>query len=98
LRTRRADRDGLRFDDGTLFLPGALDEHVIVDGKPLSASVRCERSCAIERGDWRIRVTSASTMTSDAGAFHVTNLLEAYEDDARVFVKSWVFSVPRDLV
>jgi hypothetical protein len=52
----------------------------------------------IERGDWRTRVTSASTMTSDARSFHVTNLLEAYEDDTRVFAKSWVFSVPRDLV
>jgi hypothetical protein len=97
-RTRRTDRDGVRFDDGALFWPGAFDEHVIVDGKPLSASVRCERSCVIERGDWRTRVTSASTMTSDAASFHVTNLLEAYEDETRVFAKSWVFSVPRDLV
>jgi hypothetical protein len=88
----------MRFDDGVVFLPGAFDEYVIVDGKPLTASVRCERSCVIERGDWRTRVTSASTMTSDARSFHVTNLLEAYEDDTRVFAKSWVFSVPRDLV
>jgi uncharacterized protein len=97
-RTRRADRDGMRFDDGVVFLPSAFDEHVIVDGKPLSASVRCERSCVIERGDWRTRVTSVSTMTSDASSFHVTNLLEAYEDETRVFAKSWVSSVPRDLV
>jgi hypothetical protein len=37
-------------------------------------------------------------MTSDASSFHVTNLLEAYEDETRVFAKSWVSSVPRDLV
>ncbi len=97
-RTRRMDRDGARFEDGLLLLPTALDEHVIVDGKPLSARVRCERSFVIERGDWRTRVESTSTLTSDASSFHVTNVLEAYEDGVRVFVKNWLFSVPRDLV
>jgi hypothetical protein len=88
----------VRFEDGLAFLPSAFDEHVIVDGKPLSARVRCERSFVVERGDWRTRVESTSTMTSDAHSFHVTNVLEAYEDDVRVFVKNWRFSVPRDLV
>jgi len=52
----------------------------------------------IERGDWRTRVETRSTMSSDARSFHVTNVLEAYEDDVRLFVKNWLFSVPRDLV
>jgi len=97
-RTRRMDRDGVRFDDGLVFQPSAFDEHVIVDGKPLSARVQCERSFVIERGDWRTRVETRSTMSSDARSFHVTNVLEAYEDDVRLFVKNWLFSVPRDLV
>ena len=97
-RTRRMDRDGVRFDDGLVFQPSAFDEHVIVDGKPLSARVQCERSFVIERGDWRTRVETTSTMSSDARSFHVTNVLEAYEDDVRLFVKNWLFSVPRDLV
>ena len=37
-------------------------------------------------------------MTGDSEVFRVTNALEAYEGNTRVFAKSWQFSVPRDLV
>ena len=37
-------------------------------------------------------------MTADAQAFRVTNALDAYEGEARIFAKTWHFSVPRDLV
>ena len=36
-------------------------------------------------------------MTGDADSFCVTNSLEAYEGEARVFARTWHFSVPRDL-
>ena len=91
-------RDGVRLADGYLFRPSALDEYSIVEGKPLSARVRCERGFVIERGDWRTRIRSDSTMTSDATAFHVTNVLEAFADGERVFAKTWRFTVPRTLV
>jgi hypothetical protein len=44
----------------------------------------------------RSEVTSA--MTSDAEAFHVTALLEVYEDAARIFTRSWAQRFPRDHV
>ena len=37
-------------------------------------------------------------MTSDATVFRVRNVLDAYEGIARIFTKTWNFSVPRDLV
>jgi hypothetical protein len=37
-------------------------------------------------------------MTADATHFHLSNQLDAYEGDVRVFTKSWVTAVPRDHV
>jgi predicted acyl esterase len=70
----------------------------IVEGDPLSAQVECERMMRVGRGDWQIRIETNSRMTADAELFHITNLLEAYEGEGRVFAKTWHFSVLRDLV
>jgi hypothetical protein len=37
-------------------------------------------------------------MSATAGEFLLTNLVEGYEGDRRVFAKSWRRSIPRDLV
>ena len=37
-------------------------------------------------------------MTGDADSFRVTNSLDAYEGEVRVFARTWEFSTPRDLV
>jgi hypothetical protein len=37
-------------------------------------------------------------MTSDAEHFYITNVLDAYEGNVRVFNKSWHVKVPRHLV
>ncbi|HEX2045179.1 MAG TPA: CocE/NonD family hydrolase [Gaiellaceae bacterium] len=70
----------------------------IVEGDPLSAAVRFRATSAMARGDWRTRAEVASTMTSDAEAFHVTTALDAYEGDTRVFARTWAFRFPRDHV
>ncbi|MCI0636720.1 MAG: CocE/NonD family hydrolase [Actinobacteria bacterium] len=74
------------------------DTFTIVEGDPLSAEARSEWSIELGRGDWRTRVETLSTMTADAGRFCVTNAVDAYEGDVRIFAKTWHFSVPRDLV
>jgi putative CocE/NonD family hydrolase len=96
----RGGRDGWRYlDDGGLFyFPQARNEFSIVDGDPLSATVRCENTIVVERGDWRTRVETHSTMTSTRAAFLVTNELEAFEGELRIFAKAWTFEVPRRLV
>ncbi|MGQ0604348.1 MAG: CocE/NonD family hydrolase [Anaerolineales bacterium] len=70
----------------------------IVEGDPLSASVTCEWMIRVGRGDWQTRVETKSVMTSDTTHFRVTNVLNAYEGNTRVFSKAWDFSVPRDLI
>ncbi|MBI1878458.1 MAG: CocE/NonD family hydrolase, partial [Chloroflexi bacterium] len=90
-RIRFTDNE-LEYDDIT------INTYIIIEGDPLSATVRCEQFLEYHRGDWQVRLETTSTMTADATNFHVTNLLHAYEGATRVFAKSWTFSVPRDLV
>jgi hypothetical protein len=75
-----------------------IDTFRIMRGQPLSAMVRSERIYAISRGAWRTRVETASTMTADAENFHITNQVQAFEGEIRVFVKNWHISVARDHV
>jgi len=50
------------------------------------------------RGAWRVRVETSSTMSADAEAFYVTNVLDAYEGNTRIFTKTRDFKVPRHWV
>ena len=92
------DKEVTRVSGGLELVEETLDRFTIVEGDPLSAEVRCERSSEISRGDWRVRVETYSTMTSDATRFLVTNALEAYEGHTRVASKRWVKEIPRDHV
>ena len=75
-----------------------MDSYGIVEGDPLSASVRCDWSIALARGTWRTRVVTSSALTADAASFLLTDTLDAYEGDQRVFAKRWSIAIPRDLV
>jgi hypothetical protein len=74
------------------------DTFTLIEGDPLSASVQCDLTIKISRGDWRTRVETSSLMSADAETFRVTNVLNAYEGNTRVFNKTWTFTVPRDMV
>ena len=75
--------------DELLYRERAIDTFAIVEGEPLSAMARSEWTIELERGDWRMRVETSSALSGDAEAFHVTNALDAYEGDARIFAKTW---------
>jgi hypothetical protein len=70
----------------------------IVEGQPTSAKVECRRQIEISRADWVTRVETLSVMTSDKDYFHLTNILDAYEGQVRVFTKSWTRKIRRELV
>lgn len=89
---RRLLPDGLEYD--TI----GNDTYTIVEGDPLTATVRCERSIQVNRGDWHTRVETVSTMSADATTFYITNVLDAYEGNTRIFTKTASFKVLRDLV
>jgi hypothetical protein len=77
------DRDPVRF---------ALRE-----GDPLSATVECERTIRIGRGDdWQTRIEMRARMSSDRDDFHVSATLDAYEGDRLVRSRAHSARFPRD--
>ena len=74
----------------------AVDTYSIVEGDPLSAETRADWTIGLSRGDWRTKVKTASVMTSDRDSFLLTDSVEAYEGDHRIFSRSWTKRIPRD--
>ena len=70
----------------------------IVEGDPLSAEVRFHATSAMGRGDWQTRSDVTSSMTCNAETFHVESTLDVYENDEKIFTRSWTFDFPRDHV
>lgn len=85
-------------DSGLEFESLTTDTFNIMQDDPLSASVQCERTLKMGRDEWRIQINTSSHMSADAHHFHVTNTLDAYEGNTRIFTKSSAFRVPRDMV
>ncbi len=83
-------------DSGLCYEEQGEDVYQIVLGQPLSARTTSERSITVARGDWQTRVEARSTLSATAEALLVTNTVEGYERDTRVFARSWQRSVPRD--
>ncbi len=76
------DRDPIRF--------------TVVEGDPLSATVECERTMEIARGEWRTRIDVRSRMTADAEAFHLVAELETHDGDRPFFARTYQARIPRD--
>jgi putative CocE/NonD family hydrolase len=53
---------------------------------------------ALRRGDWSVRTETRTVMTSSTTEFRIQADLDAFEDDRRVFCRSWSRRIPRDLV
>jgi len=85
-------------DSGRAYDASSRTVFTIVEGQPLSASVRCEQSITVARGEWLTRVETRSTMSADATRFHLTNAVDAFEGSVRICAKSWTRTIPRDLV
>ena len=52
----------------------------------------------MERGrdDWHVRWEATSTMTADAGCFHVAVEVTASANDETVFERSYAYDIARD--
>jgi putative CocE/NonD family hydrolase len=85
-------------DDGLEYREFERDRLRITEGEPQSAMVVCDRTFSVGRGEWQTTVRTSSTMSGDAEVFHVTNVLDAYEGERRVFTRTWHVEVPRDHV
>jgi hypothetical protein len=53
---------------------------------------------ALRRGDWSIKTIIRTTLSSTATHFRLGADLDAYEDDRRVYCRTWDKRIPRDLV
>jgi uncharacterized protein len=87
-----------RLADGLAWSTRGVDVYTIVEGDPLSAETRSTWTETLERGDWRIRIETSSTLSADAESFHITNAVDAYEGNTRVHATMRTHTVPRDLV
>jgi putative CocE/NonD family hydrolase len=96
--TVRSSEKKVERPDGLRLIESATDEFTIVEGDPLSAQVRCDRTSALQRGTWIVRMETCSTMSADRASFYVTNNLDAFEGNTRVLVRSWTKRIPRDRV
>jgi len=87
-----------RLSNGIIYDSVITNAFSIVEGQPTSAKVECRRQIEISRADWVTRVETLSVMTSDKDNFHLTNVLDAYEGQVRVFTKSWTRKIRREWV
>jgi putative CocE/NonD family hydrolase len=69
--------------------------YAIVEGDPLSASVRCERTMEIGGPGWKTVTKVDSTMSCDDTAFYIETHLSAHEADEPFIERSWSWSTPR---
>jgi hypothetical protein len=91
------DEGRIRFLDNGLETDHCSTETFKVrEGDPLSSSQHFKTTIEFQRDDWRVRIETDSLMTSDATHFHLSNHMDAYEGDTRVFTKSWSRTVKRE--
>jgi hypothetical protein len=91
------DEGRLRYLDNGLESDHTSTEIFTVrEGDPLSTSQRIQAALEFKRDEWRVRIETDSLMTADATHFHLSNHIDAYEGDVRVFTNAWVTAVPRD--
>ncbi|MCK0767831.1 CocE/NonD family hydrolase [Chromohalobacter canadensis] len=93
------DEGTFRLDDIDLELSVRITErYTYAYGNYDSVSGWTQWERCFRRGDWVVRTVTRTLMTSTAESFRVRATLDAYEDDSRVFAKSWDEEIPRDLV
>ena len=85
----RLETDGLEFDGA------AVERFSQVEGDPLSAEADIEWRYAMGRGDWRISTASRTRLSGTKDAFRLHVVLDAFEDDRRIFTRSLSREFPR---
>jgi hypothetical protein len=91
-RGERLLRSGITYD------AGGRSTFRIREGQPLTAAIDCTRFFTFGRNGWDTRTQVTSSMSSTEQHFHVTTLLEAFENDSRIFTKTWSAAIARNCV
>jgi putative CocE/NonD family hydrolase len=85
-------------DIGQTFTSEARCRYTIVEGDPLSATVETDYRVSLKRPDTKVTHHSVGRMTCDATHFRIAITLDVYENDAKVFTKSWDERIKRDFM
>ncbi|MBB2202356.1 CocE/NonD family hydrolase [Gluconacetobacter tumulisoli] len=100
------DAEGGVFGEGIYRLDGVdtLVSHnlrrdlTIRDDDPLSARYVLTQTYEMGRAGWMTKIVTRTEMTSDAGYFHLSGQLEAFENDQPVARRDWSEHIARDLM
>ena len=92
------DSGRVKLHYNTLEQEAVMTNRYSIGSEPLSAKAECEHSLEYQREAWKIRIHTYSTMTCDEENFYVTNLLEAFEGEEKVYDTLREFKVARDHV
>ena len=89
----------VRIDDIDLDVTRRAYENYSFVGEDVN-SVRGETfwTMGFQRGDWQVRTTTKTVLTSTSTDFHISAELDAYEGDQRVLSKNWNTTIPRDFI
>jgi hypothetical protein len=108
IRDLAADRSTLEVvnDDGTVYFPSldlelqrkALEWYSYVGSDFSSARGETLWERGLRRGDWSVRTTTRTLLTSTPTDFRVHAQLDAFEGERRVYAQTWNEDIPRDLV
>jgi uncharacterized protein len=71
------------------------NHYSIVEGEPLSASVRCERTVEVAGPGWSTVTEVHSSMTCSENDFFVVTHVRAKDGDEMFFERSWSRTIPR---
>ncbi|MGH8274063.1 MAG: CocE/NonD family hydrolase [Gammaproteobacteria bacterium] len=97
--------DGGEFDGASLARLDAIGLDIgytlmkryrIIETDPLSAQTELQQSALMRRGDWKIRLTCSTRLSSTEQFFQFTGDLEAFEGDRAVAHRQWTLSIPRN--
>lgn len=72
----------------------------IKEKDPLSAYNKCDWELTVGRAedDWQVKLLTTSTMKSDEKNFYLENGLQAFENNVKVFEKTWENTIARDFI
>lgn len=83
-------------DNGLVYSDVAEHRWAITEGDPLSAEARSAFTITIERGEWRTRIETKSSLRADRTHWHVYNQVTAFEGQTQVFSRAHTANLPRD--
>jgi uncharacterized protein len=92
-------------EDGGLYRIEAIDlevgdgmncEYTIQEDDPLSANATWNWHSIRRREGWNVEIRSTTRLAATAGEFMIDTDVEAFEDDALFFRRSWRERIPRD--